>query len=298
MSDLDTEWIEALGEEPETPIKEEEAPADDNGDNSEDTSSDDADNASDNSDDTRERDTETKEEEESDAKEDETPEENTPPEEDPTKKAVKEALQEIETDRSSRMAEIDSIKQAAMEKLYPNGIDRQLRDSDGDPITGIDDLTKLVNPATNDYFTEEEAGRWLLENQQRLNKEVEQAERYVEQVAEVNQNLNEGARRVHDKYPEQMADEKIRTRLLDAYNKTLVKDPETGVIVKTPIDIEEFFDIALENRAVAPPPEPAPKPKPAPTERGDFKPKGNPDNDIDPDDKEWAMAYKEYEEGV
>lgn len=292
MNDLDAEWLEALGDEA-LPTKDEE---DVDGVNSEDTDSDNTDIPDGNTDDAPKEDPQAEEEEDGKTQEREAPEEDTSPEEDPTKRAIKEALQEIETDRSSRLNQVEAVKKEAMEKLYPNGVDRQLRDSDGDPITGIDDLTKLINPKTNDYFTEEEAGRWLLENQQRLNREVEQVERYVEKVAEVNVNLTEGAKRVHDKYADILKDEPTRRRILGAYERTLVRDPETNVVINAPVDIEEFFDIALESR-VAPPPEPAPKPKPAPTERGDFKPKGQP-NQMNQEDKEWALAYKEYEEGL
>ena len=225
-----------------------------------------------------------------------------------TKEAIKEALQEIDDAKNSRSSRVDALKKEVAESLYPEGIDRQLRDSDGDPITGIDDLVKLTNPRTGELFTDEEAGSWLLSAQQKLNKDVEQVEKFIEQVAEVNANVTEGAERVAVKYGDILkADDKLRESLVAAYDKTLVKDPKTGITISAPLTPEEFFDPILEPRmaakveadqaAVAQAKADAEKAaKDSQSDRGDLKPSGKSDN-IDPEDKEWAEAYKEYEGG-
>ena len=314
---LDDEWLDAL--EVETPddtgaddnVPDDDKPLDDNtnaddtGAEDEETKDDDADDDSGSDDDSGDDDNAT------DGRDDE--DEEIPDEKASTKEAIKEALQEIDTAKKVQSDTIQALKKEVEEALYPEGIDRQLRDSDGDPITGIDDLTKLINPRTGELFTDEEAGAWLLSAQQRLNKDVEAVENFIEQVAEVNANVKSGAERVADKYGAILSkDDKLRARLLDAYDKTLVKDPKTGITINNPVDVEEFFDIALEdklNEFVKSEEEAKIKAakeaklkaeqdaKANQNDRGDLKPSGKSD-ELDPEDKEWAQAIKDYEKGA
>lgn len=313
MSDLDGEWLEAL--EVEAPADDkpaDDAPADDKPADdapADDKPADDADDKETPDDkDSDDSDNSDGDEAGGDDKE-ETPEEKEEPtEKDSTKEAIKEALQEIESAKASKVSRVDALKKEVAETLYPEGIDRQLRDSDGDPITGIDDLTKLINPKTGELFTDEQAGSWLLAAQQKLNKDIESVERFIEQVAEVNANITEGAERVAEKYGAILsADNNLRERLLKAYDQTLVKDPKTGVTINNPMDVEEFFDIALESRMVAKVEADQAAAKAAKekaeqdakagqADRGDLKPAGKSDN-LDPEDKEWAEAIKDYEGG-
>jgi hypothetical protein len=229
--------------------------------------------------------------------------------EDQTKAAVKEALQEIESSKAELSGKLESYKSEVTKTLYPEGIDRTLRDSDGDPITGIDDLTKLINPKTQDYFTDEEAGSWLLSAQQKLNQDVQQVERFVEEVAETNIRLEQGAARVVEKYGDFLSkNTELKDRLLSSYNKTVIKDPNTGIAIKDPIDVVEFFDMALEpvlanQKSEAEAAAKATKEaevaakKNRQADRSDLKQHGKSDT-IPPEDKEWAEAIKEYEEGA
>lgn len=226
-----------------------------------------------------------------------------------TKEAIKEALAEIDNAKQVKTDTLEAFKKEVTETLYPEGLDRQLRDSDGDPITGIDDLTKLINPRTNELFTDEEAGAWLLQAQQKLNQDIERVEAFIEQVAETNVTVKSGAERVAEKYGAILqADDALRKSLIVAYDKTLVKDPKTGVTISAPLTPEEFFDPILGPRlnqkieddqaaAAAAKAKADEDAKNAQADRGDLRPNGKGDN-IDPEDKEWAEAYKAYEEGV
>ena len=312
MSDkLDGEWLEALEvEAPADDTPADDVPADDKP--ADDTSTDDKEKTNDDSNDSVDNDDSDSDDDSSDDGEDkdEPPQEKEEPtEKDATKEAIKEAFQEIDNAKQAKTDTIQAFKKEVEETLYPEGINRQLRDSDGDLITGIDDLTKLVNPRTNELFTDEEAGAWLLSAQQKLNKDVEQVELFIERVAEVNANVKSGAERVADKYGEVLiADPALKQRLIEAYDKTLVKDPKTGVTINNPIDVVDFFDMALEPRLAqadtdkqaadkAAKDKAIQDAKDSQSDRGDLKPSGKSDN-IDPEDKEWATAYKEYEKGV
>lgn len=310
MGDLDGEWLEALeidapvDDTPTDDTSADDKPVDEISTNDKETDA--------NSDDTSSNDDTGGDDDSDDGGGDEQEEpkaEEEPDEKATTKEAIKEALAEIDEARQTQTDNVQTFKKEVTQTLYPEGIDRQLRDSDGDPITGIDDLTKLLNPRTNELFTDEEAGSWLLSAQQKLNKDIETVERFIEQVAEVNVNVKLGAERVAEKYKDILsADDKLRERLIQAYDKTLVKDPKTGVTINNPVDVEEFFDIALESRladraAATEAASEAAKAKvkqdakDSQSDRGDLKPSGKSDN-IEPEDKEWAIAIKEYERGA
>lgn len=314
MPDLDAEWLEALEVEdtgaPDTPAdddKPDDKPDDDAGkkDDEDDTAKKDDDKVPDPAEPPAD-DTAAKDDSGDDA-EDKTPEEPDPST--ATKDAVKEALREIEESKTDRSTKLDGFKKEVTKTLYPEGIDRQLRDSDGDPITGIDDLVKLINPKTGDYFTDEEAGSWLLGAQQKLNQEIQTVEKFVEEVAETAIQLEDGAARVVEKYEKVLtSNPQLKDRLLAAYNKTLVKDPNTGIALKAPVDVMEFFDLALEpmltqqaneaEAAAKASKEAEAKAKKAKqAERGDMKFSGKAEN-LKPEDKEWAEAIKAYEEGA
>ena len=310
-NDLDAEWLEALevedapADEPDKPDEEEKE--DDKPEKTDDTDEKSAEGdvpsddgaAGDAADDADKSDTEGEDK----------GDEGEPDPNASTKEAVKEALQEIEATKTDRSNRLESFKSEVASKLYPEGIDRQLRDSDGDPITGIDDLTKLINPATQDYFTDEEAGAWLLAAQRKLNEDVQTVEKFVEDVAETNFQIEAGAARVVEKYGKVLKENpQLADRLLAGYNKTLIKDPNTGVAIKAPVEVEEFFDLALEPMltqqakeaeaaAAASKAAEAKAKKAKQSERGDMKFSGKSEN-LDPDDKEWAEALKSYEEGA
>lgn len=234
---------------------------------------------------------------------------STPTEDERLKEAVKEALRETETAKADQSTKAEGFKLEVAQTLYPEGLDRTLRDSDGDPIRDIDDVTKLINPKTQDYFTDEEAGAWLLSAQKKLNEDVTQVEKFIEDVAEVHLRLEDGAARVVEKYGDYLTkNPETKNRLLQAYNKTLTKDPKSGLAINDPIEVVEFFDLALEPilanqtaeaeaAAKATKEAEAQARKNRQTDRGDLKQSGKADV-IPEEDKEWATAIKDYEQGV
>lgn len=220
------------------------------------------------------------------------------------KDAIKEALKELELE-SRRDNEVKSqLKDAVLERLYPEGIDRQLRDSDGDPIRGIDDLMQLENPKTGGLFTEDEAGQWLLSAQQKLNTEVEKMESYAERVVEVDANLRDGANRVEQVYGEILTKHpEVADRIQEQYSKTMVRDPNSGLIIDMPVDIVEFYATALsgyseaeqlrQQQAEAEARSQAEQKRASQHERADLTRVGTAST-LNREDKGWAEAMDEY----
>lgn len=159
-----------------------------------------------------------------------------------------------ELDSSSRDArtvareaarQVEAIKLDVRKQMFAD-VPTVLSDADGDPINGIDDVMRLRNPATGEGFTQEEAGMWLLSAQQNFNKSLENIEQRITSIAETNADIKDQADSVSYRYGallKEMPD--LRDELWAEYEKTLEKDPESGIIIKAPVSLESFYNVAL-----------------------------------------------------
>lgn len=142
--------------------------------------------------------------------------------------------------------EVEAVKTDIREQLFAD-VPTELKDADGDPIKGVEDVMKLINPVTQQPFTEEEAGMWLLSAQQKLNQTLADTSRQVEEIAEVNIDLKDQSDSIVSEYGELLkALPEVRDQIWTEYQKTLVKDPKSGIITKAPVSLENFYRIALK----------------------------------------------------
>lgn len=142
--------------------------------------------------------------------------------------------------------QVEAVKTDIRAKMFAN-VPQVLQDSDGDPIRGIDDVVKLINPRTSEPFTEEEAGMWLLSAQQQFNQNIASVEKQIEQIAEVNVDLKDQADLVTYNYGELLkAMPELRDEIWADYEATLIKDPETNIIIKAPISLARFYERNLK----------------------------------------------------
>lgn len=214
------------------------------------------------------------------------------------------------------------------EKLYKD-LPTELVDGDGDPIRSIEDVMKHVDPRTGEPFTEEAAGLWFLNASNQHKQNLANIETRIGKIADVHLALQDEAEVVKARYGHILANnEPLKQRLWASFERTLVKDQATGIIIDTPVSLLELYDITLEpylkaNPAPAPtapaapaaPADPAaPTPPAAPaapatppetpeqqeerrkkerSDRSDIFGGGN-DKNADPDDKEWSEAHKDY----
>jgi hypothetical protein len=207
-------------------------------------------------------------------------------------------------------AEVEAVQSDVRKQMFAD-VPQQLQDADGDPINGIDDVMKLINPRTKEAFTEEEAGQWLLAAQQQFNRNLESVNKQVEQIAEANMDIKDQADIINYRYGALLKEmPEVRDRLWVAYQKTLVKDAKTGIITKVPVSLEEFYELHLEpyaelgrqaeaeeNKVTADQQKAAEDAKLAEEEkkkkdradRSDIFGGGKTD-EADPEDKEWAAA--------
>lgn len=205
-------------------------------------------------------------------------------------------------------AQVEATAKDVREKMFKDA-PANLVDGDGDPILTIQDVMLHNNPATGEPFeNEEQAGVWLLAAQKKFNENLAAMDQRINEIAEVNVDLKDQADSVTYRYGELLkADTDLRDRIWTEYEKTLVKDPDTGIIIGMPVSLESFYDIALapyaklaetmenqtaEEKRIAD--EAAKKAeedkKKERADRSDIFGRGNVDDITDPEDKEWAAA--------
>jgi hypothetical protein len=142
--------------------------------------------------------------------------------------------------------EVEAVKADVIEKLFAN-VPTELVDVDGDPIRTVQDVMARINPKTGEAFTENEAEVWLLSAKQQFATQQGELQSRAAQIAEVNVNIKDEADSVNSKYHEILeANPDLRAELWAAFDKTLIKDPETGIIIDMPVSLEMFYGTALK----------------------------------------------------
>ena len=178
-----------------------------------------------------------------------TPDDKKDEEEQPTpstSEIVRDALKEAENIRISNEETRKAYHQEVIDSLYPEGVGRQLVDAEGNPINGVGDLVKLINPETNEYFTRDEAADYLLAAQQKLNTELADFDKNIDTIVDTNISIQDGSIKVQKEYGEllkSMPD--VAQKLQEAYFKTLVIDKKTNIIIKATVPVDEFYEAAL-----------------------------------------------------
>lgn len=178
-----------------------------------------------------------------------------------SKEDILAALNERDSALSNR---VDKVKEAAdevIEKLYPQGIDKNIYDTDGNVIKTAQDIVDraLVNPNTNEPFTYEQAASFMLEAGRQMTENIEQLREYATEIAEKNVNLLEGNNQVIAKWGDTLKALPKETvdMLADTYMKTQLKfDKTNSYITEMAMSPEDFYNIALSpysklNEAIA-----------------------------------------------
>lgn len=194
----------------------------------------------------------------------------------------------------------------------------RLEDADGDPIETIADVMRLQNPRTGKPFTAEEASAWLMQAQRNFEKTQAEDNKKIAQIVEVNLTVKTKADAVKEKYGELLKHmPKLRARVWAQYKATLQKDEKSEIITGMPVDMEEFYDVALapymrevenlKKQAEADEAKQAEnekrkkeaeqKKKQSQGDREDiFSTRTKIEDISDPEEKEWAAAAKDYYE--
>jgi hypothetical protein len=144
---------------------------------------------------------------------------------------------------SSQQEEYESVKNDVREKLLKE-TPLELKDADGDVIKGVEDLVKLVNPATGEAFTEQEASLYLVQAKQDLQEKKAQMEEYAHQIALTNVKIKTDSENVMKKFGDILKQNpELAQGLWEQYSRTLVMHED--MVVKAPVSLADFYTTAL-----------------------------------------------------
>jgi hypothetical protein len=172
----------------------------------------------------------------------ETPEEKPTP---LTKEDIQAAFQEVRENERNWTKEIDELTDEVIKKYYPDGLSNVLIDE----RTGKELRTPQdVIDVTDGSMTYEEAWRWLNNEQQKLDKKIEEIKDQARNLAETNANFGSGIDRVLQKYKpvfEAFEKQGIQQKIYKAFMKQVKMDEGKELVLSAP-DVEEFYDLMME----------------------------------------------------
>ena len=164
-----------------------------------------------------------------------------------TKQDIKDAMAEYNQAQTDRINEVSTLRDEIIQKYYPDGIDQTLRASDGTEIKTAQDIVDMgLTKANGEEFTYEEAAQWIMDQRQSISRNLDEIRDSAMAVAETNQNLLDSMDRVRAEYGDLLAAiPEINAQVTNAYLKTLTIDQERGVVTNAPVDMVEFYRMAL-----------------------------------------------------
>lgn len=242
-----------------------------------------------------------------------------PPQVDPAaeERARRRAQLDLEADRRELAKDI-------REKMFSD-VPNKLLDSEGQEIRTPQDVTQYKNPVTGENFTLEEASQWLMAAQRSMEQKYTESQEKVEAIVEVGLTIKSEADTVMAEYGDFLANNPgLRKQLWMDYSKTLTIDDSGDVITAAPVSMKNFYDTvlaphvqhakqvaqqqaeaekqSLQEKAKAEALDKAKaevkaKKKEVQSDREDvISARTKSQEDMDPDEKEWASAAKDYYE--
>jgi hypothetical protein len=117
---------------------------------------------------------------------------------------------------------------------------------DGTPISSVSQLTQVINPATDEPYTREEAASLLLDGQRIVNDNLAAYEKRVDELTDLNVNFKEEADEVDRLYGDIFkAFPDVAKDLLEAYQKTFTTSADGQYVENVPVSPMEFYGPAL-----------------------------------------------------
>jgi len=164
-----------------------------------------------------------------------------------TKQDIKDAMAEYNQAQTAKIDHVNNLRDEIIQKYYPDGIDQTLRTSDGTEIKTAQDIVDMgLTKPNGEEYTYEEAAQWIMDQRQSISRNLDEIRDNATQVAETNQSLLDGMDRVRAEYGDLLATiPEINAQVTNAYLKTLTIDQERGVVTSAPVDMVDFYRMAL-----------------------------------------------------
>lgn len=154
---------------------------------------------------------------------------------------IKKVLDERDAQAAFDVQRYKEITTEVTSDLYPNGFDIALKDEQGHVIANVEDYKQYIDPNA----TTEDAQRIIMNEQSRLNKEVQQAREFIAEKAELKNTMENEAVKVFTKYKDYfLKNPEIQVKIANNYRKTLKLLNNT--IVEAPLGLEDFYDFAMK----------------------------------------------------
>lgn len=177
---------------------------------------------------------------------------------------VRSIISDLRTQERNSGKELEAMESEVLRAYYPQGLSNVLVDErSGREIRTPQDVVDL----SDGTMTHEEAAQWLMNEQYKLDRQINDIKQSARELAETNSNFKQGTQRVlekyqpiFDKYPQ------LQQKVYRNYMKTVKMDNEKDLILSAP-DIEDYYADVMEPYVMAfgyqAPQQPAPAAQPA-----------------------------------
>lgn len=164
-----------------------------------------------------------------------------------TAEDIRKVLQEDRTASQGRIDNVHLARDQIISTLHPEGIDKNIYDTNGNVIKTAQDIVDrgLVNQRTGEPYTYEEAASFMLEANQKMQKNIEELNDWAENIAEQNVSLMESNTRVMDKWGDilQAMPDHAKT-WAENYIATQLEFDETGsYITRMAMSPEQYYEL-------------------------------------------------------
>lgn len=164
---------------------------------------------------------------------------------------IKNAVRDYHSETTQRVEQVHQARNEIIEKIYPEGIDKNIYDSNGQVVKTAQDIVDrgLINERTGEPYTYDEAASFMLEAGRKMSENIEELNSWAENVAEQNISLVEGNHRVMEQWGDVLkAMPKLAQELAAEYVTTQLEFDKTGsYITRMGMAPEAYY-----NRVMAP----------------------------------------------
>lgn len=173
-----------------------------------------------------------------------------------TREDIRTALREEQAEREASAAERQSfsgqVRESLREALKLDSTYTTVALDDGTPINSVEQLTSVINPATDEPYTREEAATLLLDARKVVDDNIKAYEQRVDELTDLNVNFKEQADEVEHKFGDILkAFPDVAADLLKAYQKTFTTSDDGKYVTNVPIPPMEFYAPVLGKFRVA-----------------------------------------------
>lgn len=161
-----------------------------------------------------------------------------------TKEDVKDIIQNIRSEERDSSKELDSLTDEVMSTYYPEGLSNVLVDErTGKELRTPNDVIE----AFGGDMSVEEAQKWLLNEQYKLDRSIVEIKDQARELAQVNSNFRSGIKRVIDKYENVFkAYPEVQQRVYEGYMAQVKMHEQNKDIVLSAPDIEDFYSLVMQ----------------------------------------------------